>query len=46
MFQDHFGHNSVQLGITWYNSVQLRFSLFQIPVKLSCTELYPELSGA
>ena len=28
MLQDYFGYNSVQLGINWYNSVQLRFSLF------------------
>ena len=28
MRQDHFGYNSVQLGITWYNSVQLRLILF------------------
>ena len=37
--QDHFGYNSVQLGITWYNSVQLRLILFY-SIKLSCTELY------
>ena len=28
MLQDYFGYNSVQLGINWYNSVQLSTTLF------------------
>ena len=53
--QDHFGYNSVQLGITWYNSVQLSTTPFEPVLKPSktelyrvvpsYTELYPESSG-
>ena len=40
MLQDYFEYNSVQLGINWYNSVQLRTTPF-LPVLKPCkTELY------
>ena len=38
--QDHFGYNSLQFGITWYNSVQLSTIPFNSFLKPNKTELY------